>query len=263
MTDFSDLPDVDMTVPNAARMYDYFLGGSHNFAADRAAADRTKAATPWVVDAIRANRAFLFRAVRYCLDQGVDQFLDLGSGIPTVGNVHEIARETDPSARVAYVDNEPVAVMTSESVLEGDALATVTHEDLRNVEAVLAAPTVTDLIDFTRPVALRTLGVLHFLPDSDDPADVLRRYRSHLVPGSLHVLSHGTTDHAPQSAAGVASSYARTSNPARARNRDEVLALLQGLELAEPGLVDASQWRPDDPDAKDMAGYYAAIGRIG
>ncbi len=138
MTDLAKLPAVDPDIPNAARMYDYHLGGSHNFAADRAAADRTRAVMPWIVDAVRANRRFLARAVRYCQSEGVHQFLDLGSGIPTVGNVHEFARATDAGARVAYVDNEPVTVASSAALLEGDPQSTITAADLRDPDAVFA-----------------------------------------------------------------------------------------------------------------------------
>jgi len=257
-----NLPAVDVHTPNSARMYDYHLGGSHNFAADRAAADRTREAMPWVAAAIRANRAFLGRAVRYCQSQGIDQFLDLGSGIPTVGNVHEIARRTDPGARVAYVDNEAVAVATSGAVLSDDPLATITHADLRDPDAVFAAPGVEDLLDLARPVALLTVAVLHFVPDADDPASIVERYRQQLAPGSMHVLSHATADHDPAVAAAAAVTYRNTSNPIQARTRDEIAGLLDGLELVEPGLVDATAWRPEEPVAEEHAGYYAAVGRV-
>jgi hypothetical protein len=254
-----DLPPVDVDTPNAARMYDYHLGGSHNFAADRAAAERTRAAMPWVAVAMRTNRAFLGRAVRFCQSEGIDQFLDLGSGIPTVGNVHEVARATDPGARVAYVDHEPVAVITSEAVLDGDPLTSVLHADLRDPGGVLAG---VGLLDLGRPVALLSVAVLHFVPDADDPAAIMARYRARLAPGSMHVLSHATADHDPEVAAAAAATYRSTSNPITPRSRAQIMELLAGTDLVEPGLVDASEWRPDDPAAVVHAGYYAAVGRI-
>ena len=183
MTDLSKLPAVDPEVPNAARMYDYYLGGSHNFAADRAAAEKVKAAIPYAVDVARANRFFLQRAVRFCVEEGLDQFLDLGSGIPTVGNVHEAARALNPAARVAYVDNEPVTVASAAALLEGDPLATITAADIRDPDSVFAAPGVCDLLDLTRPVALLTVAVLPFVPDEDDPVALAEHYRSRLAPG--------------------------------------------------------------------------------
>jgi hypothetical protein len=264
VTEEPDWGALDTDTPNAARMYDYHLGGSHNFAADRAAAEATKAVAPWVSDAIRANRAFLGRAVRFCVDQGIDQFLDLGSGIPTVGNVHEIATAGDPEARVAYVDNETVAVLCSRSVLGADPRTTITQADLCDPDAVLAAPGVRDLLDFSRPVALLTVAVLHFVPDSADPSSIVARYRSRLAPGSFHLLSHATGDHAPDLIEAGEGTYRNTSNPLILRTRDQVAALLGDLELVEPGLVDATEWRPDDSVVTGQhVGNWAAVGRVG
>jgi len=263
MTDSSSLPEIDPHVPNAARMYDYHLGGSHNFAADRAAADRARAVMPWIVEAVRANRRFLGRAVRYCQSEGVRQFLDLGSGIPTVGNVHEAARVADSLARVAYVDNEPVTVASSVALLDGDPLVTITSADMRDPEAVLAAPGVRDLLDLSEPVALLTVAVLHFVPDEDDPAALGRAYRARLAPGSFHVLTHVTADHDPEIAAAAATVYRSTANPIWPRSHTDVLGMFGTTELAKPGLVDASAWRPDDAVGAEHVGFYAGIGRIG
>jgi hypothetical protein len=262
MTDLSKLPGVDPEVPNAARMYDYYLGGSHNFAADRAAAERVKAAIPYAVDVARANRFFLHRAVRFCLEEGLDQFLDLGSGIPTVGNVHEIARELGSAARVAYVDNEPVTVASAAALLEDDPLATITMADIRDPDAVFAAPGVRDLLDLSRPVALLMVAVLPFVPDEDDPVGLAERYRNRLVPGSVHVLSHGTADHDPVDASGLTTVYRGTANPLTLRTRDEVAEILRGTDLVEPGLVDATEWRPEDTAGVQHRGLWAAVGRI-
>jgi S-adenosyl methyltransferase len=262
MTDLSKLPAVDPEVPNAARMYDYYLGGSHNFAADRAAAERVKAAIPYAVDVARANRFFLGRAVRFCIEEGIDQFLDLGSGIPTAGNVHEAARALDPRARVAYVDNEPVTVASTAALLEDDPLATITMADIRDPDAVFDAPGVRDLLDLSRPVALLMVSVLPFVPDEDDPVALVEDYRSRLAPGSVHVLSHGTADHDPADTPGLTGVYRTTANPLTLRTRDEVAALLRGTELVEPGLVDATEWRPEDTTGSQHRGIWAAVGRI-
>ncbi|GAA5138721.1 SAM-dependent methyltransferase [Pseudonocardia adelaidensis] len=262
MTDLSKLPAVDPEVPNAARMYDYYLGGSHNFAADRDAAERVKAAVPYAVEIARANRFFLHRAVRFCLGEGIDQFLDLGSGIPTVGNVHEAAQATNPAARVAYVDNEPVTVASATALLEDNPLATVTMADVRDPDAVFAAPGVKDLLDLTRPVALLMVAVLPFVADEDDPVGLAERYRARLGPGSLHVLSHGTTDHDPSDVRAMSDVYRTTANPLTPRTRDQVAAMLRGTELVEPGLVDATEWRPEDTIGGQHRGMWAAVGRI-
>jgi hypothetical protein len=263
MTDLSKLPAVDPEVPNAARMYDYYLGGSHNFAADRAAAERARAAMPFIVDAARANRFFLHRAVRFCVEEGLDQFLDLGSGIPTAGNVHEVALALNPRARVAYVDNEPVTVASAAALLENEPQATITMADVRNPDAVLASPGVRDLLDLSRPIALLTVAVLHFVPDEDDPAGIAERYRSRLVPGSIHVLSHATPDHDSPEAAAATEIYRRTANPITARSRQQVAALFGDAQLVDPGLVDATEWRPEDTIGGQHRGFWAGVARIG
>jgi hypothetical protein len=262
MTDLSKLPGVDPEVPNAARMYDYYLGGSHNFAADRAAAEQVKAAIPHAEEVARANRFFLHRAVRFCLEEGLDQFLDLGSGIPTVGNVHEIARGLGSLARVAYVDNEPVTVASAAALLEDEPLATITMADIRDADAVFAAPGVRGLLDLSRPVALLTVAVLPFVADEDDPVGLVQRYRSRLAPGSVHVLSHGTADHEPDEVRGLTEVYRTTANPVTPRTRQQVAALMHGTDLVEPGLVDATEWRPEDTIGKQHRGLWAAVGRI-
>jgi hypothetical protein len=262
VTDLSKLPAVDPEVPNAARMYDYFLGGSHNFAADRAAAERVKVVMPFAVDAARANRFFLNRAVRFCVGEGINQFLDLGSGIPTAGNVHEIALALDPQARVAYVDNEPVTVASASALLEDEPRATITMADIREVDAVFDAPGVRDLLDLARPVALLMVSVLPFVSDEDDPAGLAARYRARLAPGSVHVLSHGTADHDSSEATAATEVYRRTANPLVVRTRTQVAELLRGTELVEPGLVDATEWRPEDTTGSQHRGLWAAVGRI-
>ncbi|MEJ3652439.1 SAM-dependent methyltransferase [Actinomycetes bacterium KLBMP 9759] len=263
MTDLSALSQVDPDLPNAARMYDYYLGGSHNFAADRAAAEQAIGMVPWAREAARANRGFLARAVRFCMDEGIDQFLDLGSGIPTVGNVHEVAQALNPEARVAYVDNEPVTVASAQALLEGVASCTITAADIRDPGAVFAAEGVRDLLDLDRPVALLTVAVLHFVSDEEDPRALVAEYRSHLAPGSVHVLSHATSDFDPEEAAVTEGIYRSTANPIRIRSVASITALLDGTELVEPGIVDASMWRAEDGQLPPgRRGLVAGIGRI-
>ncbi|OZM84377.1 SAM-dependent methyltransferase [Pseudonocardia sp. MH-G8] len=263
MTQLSKLPDVDPEVPNAARMYDYFLGGSHNFAADREAAERIKRVMPFAVAVIQANRFFLGRAVRFCAEQGVDQFLDLGSGIPTVGSVHDAARAVVPQARVAYVDNEPVTVASAAALLDGDPNATITAGDMREPDAVLAAPGVRDLLDLTRPVALLTVSMMQFIHDDAEAIGLLERYRSRLAPGSLHVLTHVTGDHDTSELEAAEEVYETTANPGKLRPRERVAALFGDTELVEPGLVDVTDWRPQEMAGAQHRGLWAGVGRIG
>jgi hypothetical protein len=263
MTDLSKLPAVDPEVPNAARMYDYFLGGSHNFAADRAAVDQIKLVMPFAAQVIHANRYFLGRAVRYCAREGMDQFLDLGSGIPTVGNVHEAARTIDPAARVAYVDNEPVTVASAAALLDGDPLATITAADLREPDSVFDAPGVRELLDLSRPVALLTVSVLQFVHDDDEAVGLVEKYRSRLAPGSMHVLSHVTGDHDTTELTAAEDVYRATANPGRLRSREQVAELLGDIELVEPGIADVTEWRPEDMVGGQHRGLWAAVGRIG
>jgi hypothetical protein len=248
---------------NTARVYDYLLGGAHNFAADREAARRAVAATPILPVAARANRAYLGRVVTWCLQQGIRQFLDLGSGVPTVGNVHEIAHRVDPATRVAYVDVEPVAVAVADDLLRDVPGATVTRADLADPDAVLTAPGVADLLDFSQPVAVLAVAVLHFVPG--DVAAMLAAYRRRLVPGSVVAISHGSDDlDDPDLAAMLragAESYRGSAMPVNYRSRAEIRGLLADLDVVEPGLVDATNWPVADPSATPSA-FYALVGRV-
>lgn len=248
--------EVDPGRPSVARVYDYYLGGSHNFEADREFGRRGVEALPVLPDLARANRTFLRRAVRFARARGIDQFLDLGSGIPTSGNVHEVAREADPAARVVYVDHDPVAVAHGQALLDGDALATTVSGDLRSPDAVLAAATATGLLDLGRPVAVLLIAVLHFVDDDAGPADLITRYATATAPGSLVAVSHGRSG-IPGTAA-LEQVYNQPGSPSRMRlrSRDEVAALFgPPLEPIEPGVVLLPQWHPgltgDDPGAPD------------
>lgn len=256
---------VDISAPNAARMYDYMLGGSSNFAVDREAVDAMLGAAESTTAPARLNRSFLRRAVRFLLEQGIDQFLDLGSGIPTVGNVHEIAQETNPTANVVYLDNEPVAVAHARQLLAGNNHATIVSGDLRDADAILGHPETLRLLDFSRPIGVLMVSIFHFIPDQDDPAGIIARYLDAVPTGSYLAFSHFTVNDLEQARRGAAA-YNRTSTPVVGRSRDEIAALLAGVDLVEPGIVWTPQWRRDgyDPDltTPSDARIYAAVGRV-
>ncbi len=251
-----------MTRPSAARMYDYYLGGLHNFAADRELAEQALAAMPDGRLLAQANRAFLRRAVGYLAGAGVDQFLDLGSGIPTRGNAHEIAQRVNPAARIAYVDVDPVAVAHARLILEDNPRALAVQEDLRFPDRVFGHPEVAALLDLDRPVAVLLFAVLHFVPDADDPAGLLAALMAPLVPGSYLAISHGTDE--GRATEELSRVYRRTATPLTMRDRSAVTALFGDLELIEPGVVWAPQWRPaeDEPaDHPERAGSYVGVAR--
>lgn len=266
-TDWHPPPGVDVNVPSAARIYDYSLGGAHNFAADRLAARELFAAYPDAPLVGRANRAFLQRAVRFCQEEGISQFLDLGSGIPTVGNVHEAAQKLDPDCRVVYVDNEPVAVAHTLQLLESVPGTAVVQADIRDVSAVLGASQTRELLDFSQPVALMMVAVLHYVSPHEDVSALVNRYTAALAPGSLLVISHTTEDPRPEVAAAIRAVFNKTPTPVTHRNREEVTALFNGLELVEPGVVWTPQWRPEDPSeplfaAPQRSATFAGVARI-
>lgn len=181
---------IDISVPSVSRIYDYYLGGSHNFEVDREAARKAMEFMPGLPKIMQANRAFMRRAVRYAVQEGVTQFLDIGSGIPTFGNVHEVAQAADSAARVVYVDHDPVAVAHSRAVLDGNDRAAVVTADLRKPRDILAAPEVGELLDLDKPVALLLVAVLHFVEDTDDPQVAVAELRDALAPGSLLIVTH-------------------------------------------------------------------------
>ena len=257
--------ELDLDRPNAARMYDYYLGGSHNFAVDRELAGRVLEAWPDMPRAAQANRAFLRRAVRYLAAQGIRQFLDIGSGIPTVGNVHEVAQAAAPDARVVYVDTDPVAVAHARAILAGDPQTTVVEADGRDPALLLAHPDLAGLLDLSRPVGLLMVALLHFVLDEGDPRGILARYAARLAPGSWLVVSHGSFDTAP-GVLMMEKLYGQTSTPMQMRSRGELELLLSAVDLVEPGIEFLPAWRPDHPD--DVGGdpswssAYGAVGRL-
>ncbi|MFI5617257.1 SAM-dependent methyltransferase [Streptomyces sp. NPDC051567] len=243
-------PGIDISVPSVSRIYDYYLGGSHNFEVDRQAARRAMEFMPGLPKIMQANRAFMRRAVRHAVAEGITQFLDIGSGIPTFGNVHEIARAASPEARVVYVDHDPVAVAHSRAVIAGDALTGVVAADLRRPKELLAAPEVARLLDLGRPAAVLLVAVLHFLEDEDDPYAAVATLRDALAPGSLLILTHASYEGIPVAqdvAGGTVGVYRDIRSPLVMRSGEQIARFFDGFELLEPGLVPMPNWRPEAP----------------
>jgi SAM-dependent methyltransferase len=258
---------IDITVPSVSRIYDYYLGGSHNFEVDREAARKAMEFMPGLPKIMQANRAFMRRAVRYAVGEGITQFLDIGSGIPTFGNVHEVAQAASPGAHVMYVDHDPVAVAHSQAVLHGNEHADVLAADLRKPRDILQNPQVRRLIDLNRPVALLLVAILHFVEDADDPYSAVAELRDALAPGSLLVLTHASYEGIPlppERAEGAVDVYRKTRNPLIMRSREDIARFFEGYDMVEPGLVPMPDWRPDTaPEEEDPYSYsgFAGVGR--
>lgn len=255
---------LDVTLPSAARLYDYYLGGHHNFAADRRLARRIYEIVPDTPYIARANREFLRRAVRYLAQQGFRQFIDIGCGLPTVGPVHGIAQSIAPDSRVVYVDNEPVAVAHSKILLRDNDRAVVLRADLMDPDAILDNESTRNLVDFDQPVAVLMVAVFHFVSDDDDPMDLLDRYRRRLKPGDHLVFSHATGE-ASSDFRRAAQLYEYTRNPLFLRSYGEIGKMLSGFSLVDPGIVWVPEWRPEYPeDAEDSAAscFYGAVGAV-
>jgi SAM-dependent methyltransferase len=256
-------PGVDTKRANTARVYDYLLGGSHNFLADQDLGRSIAAVDPNVRMIARANRDFLGRAVRFLSGAGVRQFLDIGSGIPTQGNVHEVAHQADPGARVAYVEVDPVAIAHSKALLAGNDNAAIIDGDLREPEKILAHDTIGRLIDFGQPVGLLLVSVLPFISDAGDPWRLVATLREALAPGSYLVLCHATDDSKPGVAQAAEKMYNRTvPTQARMRSGTEILRFFDGFELVDPGLVHLPLWRPDSPAdvPSDPSKFWCLVG---
>jgi hypothetical protein len=241
-------PGVDVRRANAARVYDYLLGGSHNFLADQDVARSIAAVDPSVRMIARANRDFLGRAVRFLVAAGVRQFLDIGSGIPTQGNVHEVAHQARPGTRVVYAEIDPVAIAHSKAILEGNDKAAVIEGDLHDPDSILGHPDTRRLIDFSQPTGLLLVSVLPFISDARDPWGIVATLRDALAPGSYLALCHATDDSRPVVAQAAEKVYNRSvSTPAQMRSRADIRRFFDGFELVDPGLVYIPQWRPDSP----------------
>jgi O-methyltransferase involved in polyketide biosynthesis len=249
---------------NPAAIYDYLLGGKNNFPADRKAASRLIKAKPDLLGNVRANRAFLRRAVRFlAAGCGISQFLDIGTGLPTTGNTHEVAQQVNPSCRVVYVDNDPVVLASARALLTStpEGATDYVEADLRDPGTILAGAGRT--LDLARPVAVTLLGVLYQVPDPDDPYRAVRRLAAAAAPGSFVAISHPASDiHAGEAARAAALYEKATGIPQTNRSRQEVARFFDGLELIEPGVVPLNQWRPDpDTDTGTVISSWAGIGR--
>ncbi|HEX3650716.1 MAG TPA: SAM-dependent methyltransferase [Pseudonocardiaceae bacterium] len=247
---------IEVTVPNAARVYDYVLGGYHNFAADREFVDEALKVWPNAAAVGHAHRAFIRRSVRWLVHAGIRQFLDIGSGIPTLGNVHEIAQAAAPDARVVYVDIDPVAVAHSKAILADNPLADALQADLRDIDDILGHRDVTTLIDLERPVAVLFNSVLHFITDNGEVQAVMNRLRDTMVRGSYLVITHGThVAELTREQSEVTELYKRstTAPPGHLRVPAEVAALLGDMEVVAPGIVPVTEWHPDPEETDDLA----------
>jgi hypothetical protein len=260
---------IDLSRPSAARMYDYYLGGAHNFGIDREVARKALELVPDGPLLMQANRAFLHRAVRHLVDQGIDQFIDIGSGIPTRGNVHETVEQALPggTGRVLYVDRDPVAIAHSELILgDSQPQVKVLQADLRNPQHILQSTQRRGLIDLSRPVGILMVAVLHFIPESDRPEHLIRQFHDAVVPGSWLVMSHGTAERQPERAAQIAKLYESATDQPTYRSRSRVRELFDGWDVVEPGVVWVQDWRPDWPDDAELLQattnpWAAAVGR--
>jgi hypothetical protein len=257
---------IDTSRPHPARMYDYYLGGQDNYEVDRVAAERVMETLPDIRLAARENRSFLHRATRKVVGRGIRQIIDIGTGIPTSPNTHEIARSVDADVRVAYVDNDPIVSTYAGAKLVNDGNAGFALADLRDPKAVLEHPAVSELIDFEQPVALLLVAILHFVEDAADPAGIVATLTEPLAPGSCLVLSHGTLDfHSPEAIAAVADVYRGSTATLNLRPHAEVLSFFDGFGLIDPpGLVQPPFWAPDAPVPDDPLlhglGFYCGVG---
>lgn len=256
---------IDPEAPSAARVWDYFLGGSHNFAADRRVADAAIAMKPDMPELARRVRRYLQRAVALISEAGVTQFLDIGAGIPTLGPVHEVARAVNPSAKVVYVDHDPVAVAHGKMLLADDSDAASVWGDLRSLDVILGDGEVRAVLDFSSPIAVLLCGVLHFIPDEYDPPGMVATLRDTLAPGSYVAIQHATTDEQPDETVKMLEMWnANSPEPMYWRSKQQITDLFAGFELVEPGVVFLPDWRPGPGEAPEphpeRFTSYAALG---
>jgi hypothetical protein len=256
-------PEIDVSRPHAARIYDYFLGGKDHFEADRVTAEQVLERWSVVRTGVRENRAFLGRAVRYLAEEaGIRQFLDIGTGLPSANNVHEVAQSVAPESRVVYVDNDPIVLAHAKALLTGtpEGRTAFIQADMREPEKILAHPSLHEVLDLERPVALLMVAVLHFVPDEEDPRSIVRTLVDAIPPGSHVVASHVTPEHDPESVHAVEASYRAAGVPLQTRSVDDFVQLVfDGLELVDPGVDIVSEWRPTvtgpRPTAVEVSNY--------
>ena len=262
-------PGIDVTKPNVARVYDYHIGGKDNFAVDREVGNQILQLVPEARESGREHRAFLRRVVRYLTaEAGIRQFIDIGSGLPSHGNVHEVAQEIDPAARVVYVDNDPVVVMHAKALIGETSTTRIVAADLRDPDGILGDAGVREFIDFSRPVGLLLMAILHHIADGEDHAGIMARFRAELAPGSHLAISHFCNPGAerPEDAEIAKASerlFSMKFGTGRWRTREEILAYFGDFRLLEPGLVPLPVWRPDIIGRRKLPGaFYRFVGGV-
>jgi hypothetical protein len=262
-SDALDPSEIDISVAHPARMYDYYLGGKTHFSADRDAADKVLAVLPEGRDMAIANRAFLGRAVRFLTRQGITQFLDIGTGIPSPGNTREVLLDVNPGARVVFVDNDPIVITHTRALLQNGGPVGVVRADLRDTGSLLADPGIKDVLDFDRPIGVLLVAVLHFIRDQHDPAGIVETLRQAVPPGSYFVISHGTQDFSPARATAAVQGYEEATAPFVLRSGERIERFFDGLDMVEPGVVQLPLWRPDGDIEGDPSKIwlYAGVGR--
>jgi hypothetical protein len=254
----------DTSVAHLARIYDYWLGGKDNFAADREAAEQAIAANPGILDSARGNRAFLARAVRFlAVECGIRQFLDIGTGIPTANNTHEVAQSVAPESRIVYVDNDPIVLAHARALLTSDPAGATDYidADLRDTSAILQRAG--QRLDFSRPVAVMLVAILHMIPDPDDPQAIVRQLMDAVPAGSYLTISHAARDIRPEAMAEMDKRLNSRLGSARGtpRDREQVTRFFDGLELLEPGVVQPHQWHPAEPPGGSELVLWCGVAR--
>jgi hypothetical protein len=259
-------PEIDVSRPHPARMYDYFLGGKDNFAADRATAAKVLDSWATVRTAVRENRAFLGRAVRYlATEAGIGQFLDIGTGLPSANNVHEVAQAVNPATRVVYADNDPIVLAHARALLASgpEGATAYLDADVREPGKILSGQVTRATLDFTEPIALMLVAVLHFIPDEDDPRRIVRTLVDALPSGSYVVASHATAEHNPEGLSGAGRAYSEGGVRGALRTSEEFADLVfSGLELVDPGVVLVSEWRPEEGSLRPAASEVNTYGAV-
>jgi|tagenome__1003787_1003787.scaffolds.fasta_scaffold20361565_1 SAM-dependent methyltransferase len=262
------IPGIDLSRPHPARMYDYYLGGKDHFAIDRETAERGMQAWPTARTAARENRKFLARTVRYlAAEAGIRQFLDIGTGLPSANNTHEVAQEFAPGSRVVYADNDPLVLAHARALLSSapEGRTAYIQADLREPEKILANPVVSEVLDLSQPVALMLIAILHFIADEEDPGAILATLLAALAPGSYLAVTHLSPEDDPAGVHGLERAYREGGMTLQARTADELARLaFPGLQLVPPGVVLASEWRPDEEGPRPRpaeVGVYGGVAR--
>jgi hypothetical protein len=264
MTDYDGV-NLELHRAHSARMYDYFLGGITNFAADREAAGKAKAVMPWIETTARINRAFMHRSTRALAEAGIDQFLDVGTGIPTSPNLHEIAQRVNPAARVVYADNDPIVLAHAKALLIGttEGRTSYVQADVTDPAALLASAELRETLDFSRPIALSLNALLHFVPDELGTYGIVELFKGALVSGSALAMTHVTSDFAPGEIARLVDIYQSAGTALQSRSEQEFTRFFTGWDLVAPGVVPTQRWRPDSAKAAAASdiesSVYAAV----